>query len=291
MIAAPFEYEAPATVEDAVRLLTELGDRGRVLAGGHSLIPLMKLRLAQPEVLVDIGRIEGLREVRAEGDWLAIGALTTHTQVMADDAVRRECPVLAETAALIGDPQVRNRGTIGGALAHADPAADYPATVLALDAEIVAQGPQGRRTVPVTEFFTGLFSTALAPDELLVEVRVPRLGSGAGGAYLKRPNKASHYAVVGVAAVVRLEGGRVGRLGVGVTGAGSQPGRAPAVEQALLGEVPTEAAIARAAEGAAEGVDLLSDIHGSAEYRGAMARVYARRAVQEAVRRAGGAPT
>jgi carbon-monoxide dehydrogenase medium subunit len=291
MIAAPFEYEAPATVEDAVRLLTELGDRGRVLAGGHSLIPLMKLRLAQPEVLVDIGRIEGLREVRAEGDWLAIGALTTHTQVMADDAVRRECPVLAETAALIGDPQVRNRGTIGGALAHADPAADYPATVLALDAEIVAQGPQGRRTVPVTEFFTGLFSTALAPDELLVEVRVPRLGPGAGGAYLKRPNKASHYAVVGVAAVVRLEGGRVGRLGVGVTGAGSQPGRAPAVEQALLGEVPTEAAIARAAEGAAEGVDLLSDIHGSAEYRGAMARVYARRAVQEAVRRAGGAPT
>jgi aerobic carbon-monoxide dehydrogenase medium subunit len=290
MIAAPFEYETPATVEDAVRLLSELGDRGRVLAGGHSLIPLMKLRLAQPEVLVDIGRIEGLREVRAEGDWLAIGALTTHTQVMADDAVRRECPVLAETAALIGDPQVRNRGTIGGALAHADPAADYPATVLALDAEIVAQGPQGRRTVPVTEFFTGLFTTALAPDELLVEVRVPRLGPGAGGAYLKRPNKASHYAVVGVAAVVRLEGGRVSRLGVGVTGAGSQPGRAPAVEQALLGEVPTEAAIARAAEGAAEGVDLLSDIHGSAEYRGAMARVYARRAVQEAVRRAGGAP-
>jgi aerobic carbon-monoxide dehydrogenase medium subunit len=290
MIAAPFEYETPATVEDAVRLLSELGDRGRVLAGGHSLIPLMKLRLAQPEVLVDIGRIEGLREVRADGDWLAIGALTTHTQVMADDAVRRECPVLAETAALIGDPQVRNRGTIGGALAHADPAADYPATVLALDAEIVAQGPQGRRTVPVTEFFTGLFSTALAPDELLVEVRVPRLGPDAGGAYLKRPNKASHYAVVGVAAVVRLEGGRVSRLGVGVTGAGSQPGRAPAVEQALLGEVPTEAAIARAAEGAAEGVDLLSDIHGSAEYRGAMARVYARRAVQEAVRRAGGAP-
>ena len=134
---------------------------------------------------------------------------------------------------------MRNRGTIGGALAHADPAADYPATVLALDAEIVAQGPQGRRTVPVTEFFTGLFSTALAPDELLVEVRVPRLGPGAGGAYLKRPNKASHYAVVGVAAVVRLEGGRVSRLGVGVTGAGSQPGRAPAVEQALLGEVPT----------------------------------------------------
>jgi aerobic carbon-monoxide dehydrogenase medium subunit len=287
MIAAPFEYEAPATVEDAIRLLSDLGDRGRVLAGGHSLIPLMKLRLAQPEVLIDIGRIEGLREVRADGDWLAIGALTTHAQVLADDAVRRGCPVLAETAATIGDPQVRNRGTIGGALAHADPAADYPATVLALDAEIVAQGPQGRRTVPVTEFFTGLFSTALAPDELLVEVRVPRLGAGAGGAYLKRPNKASHYAVVGVAAVVRLEGGRVGRLGVGVTGAGSQPGRAPAVEQALLGEVPTEAAIARAAEGAAEGVDLLSDIHGSAEYRGAMARVYARRAVQEAVRRAG----
>ncbi|MDQ3702359.1 MAG: FAD binding domain-containing protein, partial [Chloroflexota bacterium] len=209
MIAAPFEYQAPTTVDEAIRLLSQLGDRGRVLAGGHSLIPIMKLRLAQPEVLIDIGRVGELRYVRAESDRLAIGALTTHAEVLSDATIREQCAVLAETAGHIGDAQVRNRGTIGGALAHADPAADYPATILALDAEIVAQGPGGRRTVPATEFFTGLFTTALSPDELLVEVRVPLLGQGAGGAYLKRPNPASHYAVVGVAAVVRLEGGRI----------------------------------------------------------------------------------
>jgi carbon-monoxide dehydrogenase medium subunit len=282
MIAAPFEYEAPGSVDEAIRLLARLGDRGKVLAGGHSLIPLMKLRLAQPEVLVDIGRLGELRSVREEDGWLAIGALVTHARVQADPAVRAHCLVLAETAELIGDPQIRNRGTIGGALAHADPAADYPATVLALEAEIVAQGPGGRRTIPATGFFTGLLTTALAPDELLVEVRVPRLGRGAGGAYRKLPNKASHYAVVGAAAVVRLEGGRVRALAVGVTGAGTQPVRAPAVERALVGQAPDEAAIARAAEGAAEGVELLSDVHGSAEYRAAMACVYARRAIQEA---------
>jgi carbon-monoxide dehydrogenase medium subunit len=288
MIAATFEYEAPTTVDDAIRLLSELGDRGKVVAGGHSLIPLMKLRLAQPEVLVDIGRIGDLRYVRSEDDRIAIGALATHAQVTSDPAIREQCLVLAETAGEIGDAQVRNRGTIGGALAHADPAADYPATILALDAEIVAQGPQGRRTIRAADFFTGLLSTALAPDELLVEVRVPRLGAGAGGAYRKLPNKASHYAVVGAAAVVRLAGGRIGGLAVGITGAGAQPVRATAVEQALAGHEPSEEAIARAAESAAEGIDMLGDIHGSAEYRAAMARVFTRRAIQEAIRRASG---
>jgi len=287
MIATAFEYETPSSVDEAVARLSELGDRGRVLAGGHSLIPLMKLRLAQPEVLVDIGRLGELRAVRQDGDRLAIGALVTHAQLAADATVDRHCRVLAETAAVIGDPQVRNRGTIGGALAHADPAADYPATVLALEAEVVAQGPGGRRTIPVAEFFSGLFSTALAPDELLVELRVPRLGPGSWGAYLKRPNKASHYAVVGVAAVARLAGGRIERLRVGVTGAGAQPVRATAVEQALEGESPSAAAIARAAESAAAGIDCLSDVHGSAEYRAAMTRVYARRAIQAAIGRAG----
>jgi carbon-monoxide dehydrogenase medium subunit len=286
MIAAPFEYEAPGSVDEAIRLLTQLGDRGKVLAGGHSLIPLMKLRLAQPEVVVDIGRLAELRTLRAEDGWLTIGALTTHAQVAADDAVREYCPVLAETAEQIGDPQVRNRGTVGGALAHADPAADYPATVLALGAEVIAQGPEGRRTIPATEFFTGLLTTALEPDELLVEVRVPRQGPGTGGAYRKLPNKASHYAVVGAAAVVRLEGGRVRSLGVGITGAGTQPVRATAVERALTGEAPTEEAISRAAGSAAEGIDLLGDIHGSVGYRAAMTRVFTRRAIQEAVRRA-----
>jgi carbon-monoxide dehydrogenase medium subunit len=287
MIAAPFEYEAPTTVGQAIKLLSQLGDRGRVLAGGHSLIPIMKLRLAQPEVLVDIGRISALRYVRSKRAPLAIGALATHAQVAADEGIRARCAVLAETAAQIGDAQVRNRGTIGGALAHADPAADYPATILALDAELVAQGPDGRRTIRATEFFTGLFSTALAPGELLVEVRVPALGKGSGGAYKKLANKASHYAVVGAAAVVRLEAGKIASLGVGITGAGAQPVRAAAVEQSLTGQEPTEEAIGRAAEAAVEGIDVLSDVHGSADYRAAMARVYARRAIQEAVRRAG----
>jgi carbon-monoxide dehydrogenase medium subunit len=288
MIAAPFEYEAPTTVGQAIKLLSKLGDRGRVLAGGHSLIPIMKLRLAQPEVLVDIGRIDALRYVRSRRSPLAIGALATHAQVASDPGIRAKCAVLAETAQHIGDAQVRNRGTMGGSLAHADPAADYPATILALEAEIVAQGPNGRRTIPAAEFFTGLLSTALAPDELLTEVRVPALGKGSGGAYVKLPNKASHYAVVGAAAVVRLEGGKIASVAVGITGAGPQPVRAGAVERALTGQAPSQEAIARAAEAAVDGVDVLSDVHGSADYRAAMARIYARRAIQEAVRRAGG---
>jgi carbon-monoxide dehydrogenase medium subunit len=288
MIPAAFEYQAPGSLADAVKLLGELGERGKVLAGGHSLIPIMKLRLAQPEVLVDIGNIPELREVRAEGDKIAIGALVTHARVLADSAIREGCAVLSETAHEIGDIQVRNRGTIGGSLAHADPAADYPATILALDAEIVAQGPKGRRTIKATEFFTGMLSTALAPDELLVEVRVPKLGKGSGGAYLKLPNKASHYAVVGVAAVVRVEGGKVSSVAVGITGAGSQPIRAGSVEQALQGQSASADAIAKASESAAEGLDLLADIHGSADYRAHIARVYTRRAIEAAVKKAGG---
>jgi carbon-monoxide dehydrogenase medium subunit len=288
VIPAAFEYQAPGSVADAVKLLGELGDRGKVLAGGHSLIPIMKLRLSQPEVLVDIGRIGELREVRAEGDKIAIGALVTHAQILSDKAIREGCAVLSETAHEIGDIQVRNRGTIGGSLAHADPAADYPATILALDAEIVAQGPKGKRTIKASEFFTGMLSTALTPDELLVEVRVPKLARGSAGAYLKLPNKASHYAVVGVAAVVRVEGGKLASVAVGITGAGSQPIRASGVEKALTGQAPSEDAIAKASESAAEGLDLLADIHGSADYRAHIARVYAKRAILEAVRRAGG---
>ena len=288
MIPAAFEYQAPSSVDEAIKLIGELGERGKVLAGGHSLIPIMKLRLAQPEVLVDITRIPELREVRGDGDRIAIGALVTHARILSEAAIREGCPVLSETAHEIGDIQVRNRGTIGGSLAHADPAADYPATILALDAEIVAQGPKGRRTIKASEFFTGMLSTALAPDELLVEVRVPKLGKGSGGAYLKLPNKASHYAVVGVAAVVRVEGGKLASVAVGITGAGSQPIRATAVENALRGQSTSGDAIAKASESAAEGLDLLADIHGSADYRAHIARVYTRRAIQAAVQKAGG---
>jgi aerobic carbon-monoxide dehydrogenase medium subunit len=288
MIPAQFEYQAPTSVDAAIKALSSLGDRGKVVAGGHSLIPIMKLRLAQPEVLVDIGRIGELRYARVDGDRLALGALATHSDVIRSGPVKESAPLLAETASHIGDQQVRNRGTIGGALAHADPAADYPAAILALDAEIVAQGPGGRRTVKATDFFTGMLETALAPDELLVEVRVPVQGKGSGATYLKMANKASHYAVVGVAAVVRVDGGKLASLAVGITGAGSRPTRATAVEQALTGQAPTAEAVAKAAEAAAEGVDLLSDIHGSSDYRAHIARVYTRRAIEEAVRRAGG---
>jgi carbon-monoxide dehydrogenase medium subunit len=288
MIPAQFEYQAPTSVDEAIKAIASLGDRGKIVAGGHSLIPIMKLRLAQPEVLVDIGRIGELRYIRADGDRLAIGALATHADVLSSSAAKESAPVLVETAEEIGDQQVRNRGTIGGSLAHADPAADYPATILALEAEIVVQGPGGRRTIAASDFFTGMLATALAADELLVEVRVPVQGKGSGGTYLKMGNKASHYAVVGVAAVVRVEGGKVAKLAVGITGAGSQPIRASAVEQALTGQAPSAEAIASAAQSAAEGLDLLSDVHGSAEYRAHIARVYTRRAIEEAVKRAGG---
>ena len=288
MIPAQFEYQSPTSLDAAISALASLGDRGKVVAGGHSLIPMMKLRLAQPEVLVDIGRIGELRYIRADGDRLALGALATHAEVLRSSAVKEQAAVLAETAAEIGDQQVRNRGTIGGSLAHADPAADYPATILALDAEIVAQGKGGRRTIKAGDFFTGMLETALRPDELLVEVRVPVQGKGSGGTYLKLPNKASHYAVVGVAAVVRLDGGKLASVGVGITGAGSRPQRASAVEQALTGQAPSADAIAQAAKSAAEGLDLLSDIHGSADYRAHIATVFTRRALEEAVKRAGG---
>lgn len=274
MIPAAFDYQAPKTVDEAVKLLSQLGDRGKVVAGGHSLIPIMKLRLSQPEVLVDIGRIGDLRYVRQDGNAVAIGALTTHHDVLTNDTVKSAAPLLTDTARHIGDPQVRNRGTLGGSLAHADPAADYPATILALDAEIVAQGSKGRRTIKATDFFTGMLSTALAPDELIVEIRVP---SGAKGAYLKMANKASHYAVVGVAAAVRD-----GKVAVGITGAGSVPTRATAVERAL-GNNPNADAIAQAAEQADQGIDFLDDIHGSAEYRRAMVKVYTRRAIADAL--------
>jgi carbon-monoxide dehydrogenase medium subunit len=278
MIPAAFDYQVPKSVDEAIKLLSQLGDRGKVVAGGHSLIPIMKLRLSQPEVLIDIGRIGELRYVRQDGDKIAIGALTTHHDALTNETITSSCPLLADTVRHIGDPQVRNRGTLGGSIAHADPAADLPAAILALDAEIVAQGPNGRRTIQATELFTGMLSTALNPDELLVEIRVP---SGGKGAYLKLANKASHYAVVGVAAYV--QGGKVA---VGITGAGSVATRATAVEQAL-GTQPNADAIARAAELADQGIDFLDDIHGSADYRRAMVKVYPRRAIAEALGKAG----
>jgi carbon-monoxide dehydrogenase medium subunit len=290
MYPAQFEYHAPTTVQDALGLLGRLKDEdAKLLAGGHSLIPMMKLRLAQPKHLIDLRRVPGLRGIKDEGGTLVIGAMTTHWEMESSSLLKQKCPVLAETAAVIGDPAVRNLGTFGGSLAHADPAADQPATIIALGAEFVCQGPQGRRTVKVDDWFQGLMSTALREDELLVEIRVPAWPAGTGACYMKFPHPASRFAVVGVAAVVTLDGaGKCTRAGVGVTGAGTKAVRARGVEAGLTGKALDAATIEAAAQKAAEGVDVQADLQGSVEYKSHLCRVFARRAITEAARRARG---
>jgi len=286
MIPAQFEYHAPTTVSEVLRLLTTLPD-AKVLAGGHSLLPLMKLRLATPSHVIDLRRVGDLAYVRDTGPALALGALTTHWTIASSQLIQQKTPVLAECAGQIGDVQVRNMGTIGGSLAHADPAADYPAAVVALEAEITAEGPHGRRTIAADDFFTGVFSTALHPDEILVEVNVPVLPPRTGSAYLKFPHPASGFAVVGVAAVVTVDGkGRCERARVGITGVGRAAYRARTMEDALTGKALDDQAIAAAAEKAADGVEPNEDIFASAEYRRHLAQVFARRAVQAATTRA-----
>jgi carbon-monoxide dehydrogenase medium subunit len=287
MYPAAFEYHAPASVQEALGLLGRLKDDAKLLAGGHSLIPMMKLRLAQPKHLIDLRRVPGLSGIREDGGALVMGALTTHWQVESSALVRQKCPVLSETASVIGDPQVRNLGTIGGALAHADPAADYPALVIALGAELVCEGPKGRRTVKVDDWFQGLMQTAVREDEILVEVRVSACSAGTGCAYLKFPHPASRFAVVGVAAVVTLDAkGVCTKAGVGVTGAGTKAVRARGVEAALTGKTLDAATIEAAAQTAADGVDVQADLQGSVEYKSHLCRVFARRALEAAVKRA-----
>ncbi|HEV8353604.1 MAG TPA: xanthine dehydrogenase family protein subunit M [bacterium] len=282
MIPAAFDYHRPATVDEALKLLVDLPD-AKVLAGGHSLLPMMKLRLVTPTHLIDLGRVPGLRDIRLDGGAVAIGAMATHWAVESADVVGRSAPLLAETAARVGDVQVRNVGTIGGNLAHADPAADYPAAMLALDAELVAQSPRGRRTIAAADFFTGLFATALTSDELLVEIRIPV--QRGGGAYLKFPHPASGFAVVGVAAIAGVSGGTVERVRVGITGVGPAAYRSGAVEGALAGGPATPEAVGAAAEHAADGVDVNEDIFAPAEYRAHLARVFTRRALLAAFER------
>jgi len=285
MIPATFDYVAPATLDEALGLLQQHPD-AKLLAGGHSLLPLMKLRLATPSLVIDLGRIAGLREIREDGGALVIGALATHWMVESSPLVRQKAPVLAEAAGRIGDIQVRNLGTIGGSLAHADPAADYPAAVVALEAEIAAEGPGGRRTIKATEFFSGLFATALQPTEILVQVTVPPLPARTGGAYLKFPHPASGFAVVGVAAVVTMDRqGRCERARIGITGVGPAAYRAAAVEEALAGAALDERTVAAAAQRAADGVEVNEDLFASADYRRHLAQVFTRRAVLAAAQR------
>lgn len=286
MYATSFEYYRPRSVAEATELLRRNRD-ARVLAGGHSLLPVMKLRLAAPAALVDIGGLKELAGVRTAGAALEIGALTTHAQIAASDVVKRACPILAEAAAQIGDLQVRNRGTIGGSLAHADPAADFPTVVVALGATLRATGAAGQRDLAAEGFFTDLFTTALEPGELLTAISVPTYGAGTGGAYVKHRHPASSYAVVGVASLVTLKDGTCSKVSVVVGGATPNPVRARAAEQALTGQAPDDGAVARAAARVGEGLSSpLSDLYASGEYRVHLATVLARRALAAAVERA-----
>lgn len=286
MIPATFEYVRAHTVQEAIELLQRYGDRAKLLAGGHSLLPLMKLRLSQPEVLIDLGRVQELRGIREEAGSLVIGAMTTHDEIGRSPLVQQHCPLLAETAAQIGDLQVRNMGTIGGSLAHADPAADYPAAVLALEAEITCQGPGGTRTVRATEWFIDLLTTALQPGDVLTQVRVPVRRPGQGWAYLKMPHPASGYSLIGVACLVTMDGATCQEARLAVTGVGPKAVRLGNVEQALVGKALDEATVAEAAQRAAEGLEATDDLYASAEYKRHLATVFTRRALLRAVERA-----
>ncbi|KHL18954.1 carbon-monoxide dehydrogenase medium subunit [Mumia flava] len=281
MIPTAFDYEAPDTVEEAVRLLSSGADDVKIVAGGQSLIPVLKLRLAGPELLVDLGRIPDLRGVREDGDALVIGAMTPHHEVASNALVREHAALLAEATATVADPQVRHRGTFGGALAHADPAGDLPAPAWALDASFEIVGPNGARTVAADDFFLDYFTTAIGEDEVLTSVRVPK-HTGWGAAYEKFVRVAQQWSIVAVAATVQVEGGTIADARIGLTNMGSTAVRARATEDALRGVALDEAAVAAAVAGVAEGTSPPDDLNGSADYRRHLAGVLTRRAVLKA---------
>ncbi len=285
MYPAQFDYHTPGTVKEALDLLGKYKDDAKLLAGGHSLLPAMKFRLARPAHLVDLRKVPGLSGIKEEGGMLVIGAMTTHWAVESSPVVKAKCPMLAQTAAQIGDPMVRNMGTIGGSLTHADPAADYPATIIALNAEMVVEGPKGKRSIKVDDFFKSLMTTAVGPDEILTEVRVPVCGANVGCAYMKFPHPASRFAVVGVAAALTVEGGKVSKASIGITGAGTKAVRAKGVEAALLGKALDAATIQAAAEKAPDGVDVQADLQGSVEYKTHLLKVFAKRAIEAAAKK------
>ncbi len=288
MLPGEFEYHRAGSVDEAIQLIQQYGDDGKFIAGGHSLLPLMKLRLSEPGHLIDIGRLPGLSYVRQNNGAVSIGALTTHYQIESNADLAKSVQVMPEAAAHIGDVQVRNRGTVGGSVAHADPASDLPSVLVALGAQFVAKGPNGERTIEATDFFEDLMTTSLGEDELLTEIRFQAPQGKSGSAYEKLANKASHYSVVGAAAIVTLAGdGTVADCAIAFSGVSAKPIRGTGVENALKGKQPTAEAIAEAASHATEGIDYaLSDIHASDEYRLAMTKVYAKRALTKAVARA-----
>ena len=278
MIPASFDYEVAESPEHALELLGSRED-AKLLAGGHSLLPAMKLRIARPSLLVDVGRLDELSYVREADDQIAIGALTRHKDVHEAQLLRQHCPIVSFTAGQIGDPQVRHRGTIGGSIAHGDPASDLPAVLLALGADMVVRGKAGERTVSAADFFTGVFQTAIGPDELLAEVRVPKLGGSTGWSYVKTARRAQDWATVAVAAVVERSNGSIGRASIGLTNMGATPLRASAAEAAIAGGASIEDAAAQIAEG----TDPPSDLSASGEFRRHLAEVLGKRALNEAL--------
>ena len=283
MIPLAFDYEVAESVDHAIELLGQHGEEAKLLAGGHSLLPIMKLRLAAPAVLVDLGRLEDLKYVRDEGDHIAVGAMTRHTDVEHNQLLQEQCGLLAYTTSLVGDPQVRHRGTIGGSIAHGDAASDLPSALLALEGIFVVKGSGGERTVAAADFFEDYLQTALAPDEVLTEIRVPKLGQNASWSYKKFNRRAQDWAVVGAAAVVERSNGSISSARIGLTNMGSTPVRATAAENALSGA--SADSVAEATSSADEGTSPASDIAASSEYRRHLARVLSRRAVEEALGR------
>jgi carbon-monoxide dehydrogenase medium subunit len=289
MIPAAFDYIAPQSLDEAVRVLAVHGEEAKLLAGGHSLLPLLKLRLAAPKLLIDLTRVPGLGNLNQEGDKIVVGALATHYQIESSPLLKTRCPLLPQTARAIGDVQVRNRGTIGGSLTHADPSADWPAAILALGGELKLLGPKGERRLAAEHFFLGAMTTAIEPNEILTEIQVPALARRWGSAYLKMAQQASGFAIVGVAVWLRIDTkGRCEDIGVGVTGLSEKPFRARPVEERLRGNKLSPKLIEESASQVAEGSDPLEDLHASAKFRAHLARVYTGRAIQEAAKRASG---
>ena len=283
MIPAPFEYYSPQSLTEALNYLTSHKDDAKILSGGQSLLPLMKMRLAKPSYVVDIGRIPGLDAIVEEGNHVVIGAMTTHAQIECSDLLKERCPLLPQTATTIADVQVRNRGTIGGSIAHADPAGDWPATILALDAEIKVVGPNGERWVKCQDFFLGLLMSVLEPDEIVTAIRVPLTGNDKT-AYLKAAPRSSGFAVVGVAVRMAVDGaGTCSRLAIGITGVTDKAYRADRVEQMLTGKKLDAKLIEAAAVESTRNIDVIEDINGSAEYRTHLTHVYVARAIQAAM--------
>jgi aerobic carbon-monoxide dehydrogenase medium subunit len=282
MIPGKFDYVRPDSVAEAVQALAGAGDEGKIIAGGQSLLPLLRLRLAYPELLVDVAGLDELRGVRDTGDALVIGARTTHYQLVHHPLIAEHAGLLAEATGTVADPAVRHRGTLGGALAHGDPAGDLPAVILALDATLIAQGPGGEREIPAADFFVDYLTTSLEPDEILTAIRVPKLGPGWGYRYEKFHRTAQSWATVGVAALVRRDNGSVAEARVGLTNMGTVPVRASAAEQAARGVDATRAALNEAAAHADEGTQPPADLHGAADYRRHLAQVLTGRALAAA---------